>query len=236
MRISTCRTIFYISLIYALGNGVLSAGAFNIGPYLQRYVSFGGNATFEMSFHAWVSSENFPSANRCSLLKSDSHPQATFTVILFVRRVLSITGLGLIALGTGGIKPCVAAFGGDQFVKGQELWLEQFFSFFYMCINAGSTLSTAITPLLRAVHCDGQDSCFPLAFGVPAILMVVSVGEPIRSLSRNSHPNTYIAIEDRSRSQRISQSVKPFLGIYCSGVRVRTPVLSTKSTWGERHR
>lgn len=28
---------------------------------------------------------------------------------------LSIVGLILIALGTGGIKPCVAAFGGDQF-------------------------------------------------------------------------------------------------------------------------
>lgn len=26
-----------------------------------------------------------------------------------------MTGLSLIALGTGGIKPCVAAFGGDQF-------------------------------------------------------------------------------------------------------------------------
>lgn len=30
-------------------------------------------------------------------------------------RILSLTGLSLIALGTGGIKPCVAAFGGDQF-------------------------------------------------------------------------------------------------------------------------
>ena len=26
-----------------------------------------------------------------------------------------MVGLSLIALGTGGIKPCVAAFGGDQF-------------------------------------------------------------------------------------------------------------------------
>lgn len=30
-------------------------------------------------------------------------------------RILSLIGLSLIALGTGGIKPCVAAFGGDQF-------------------------------------------------------------------------------------------------------------------------
>ena len=30
-------------------------------------------------------------------------------------REFSLIGLGLIALGTGGIKPCVASFGGDQF-------------------------------------------------------------------------------------------------------------------------
>lgn len=30
-----------------------------------------------------------------------------------------MVGLALIALGTGGIKPCVSAFGGDQFEKGQ---------------------------------------------------------------------------------------------------------------------
>ena len=32
-------------------------------------------------------------------------------------------GLMLIALGTGGIKPCVSAFGGDQFGPHQVYWL-----------------------------------------------------------------------------------------------------------------
>ncbi|KAF7265076.1 hypothetical protein GWI33_021539, partial [Rhynchophorus ferrugineus] len=32
------------------------------------------------------------------------------------QKPFSILGLFLIALGTGGIKPCVSAFGGDQFV------------------------------------------------------------------------------------------------------------------------
>lgn len=30
-------------------------------------------------------------------------------------RAISLVGLALISLGTGGIKPCVSAFGADQF-------------------------------------------------------------------------------------------------------------------------
>uniref|UniRef100_A0A8C6THS8 Solute carrier family 15 member 1 n=1 Tax=Neogobius melanostomus TaxID=47308 RepID=A0A8C6THS8_9GOBI len=63
--------------------------------------------------------------------------------------VLSMVGLFLIALGTGGIKPCVAAFGGDQFSNQQEKQRSTFFSVFYLCINGGSLLSTIITPILR---------------------------------------------------------------------------------------
>lgn len=40
-------------------------------------------------------------------------------------RALSMVGLVLIAFGTGGIKPCVSAFGGDQFEDHQV----QFFFF-----------------------------------------------------------------------------------------------------------
>uniref|UniRef100_A0AAQ6AFM5 Solute carrier family 15 member 1 n=1 Tax=Amphiprion ocellaris TaxID=80972 RepID=A0AAQ6AFM5_AMPOC len=90
---------------------------------------------------------------------------------------LSMLGLLLIALGTGGIKPCVAAFGGDQFEDHQEKQRSTFFSIFYLSINAGSLLSTLITPILRAQECGiyTKQQCYPLAFGVPAALMVVSL-------------------------------------------------------------
>uniref|UniRef100_A0A8C6YEV6 Uncharacterized protein n=1 Tax=Naja naja TaxID=35670 RepID=A0A8C6YEV6_NAJNA len=65
----------------------------------------------------------------------------------------SMIGLVLIALGTGGIKPCVAAFGGDQFEEDQEKQRSRFFSIFYLSINAGSLLSTIITPILRGKFC-----------------------------------------------------------------------------------
>ncbi|XP_052561872.1 solute carrier family 15 member 1-like [Tympanuchus pallidicinctus] len=94
-----------------------------------------------------------------------------------VHIALSMTGLILIALGTGGIKPCVSAFGGDQFEEHQEKQRSRFFSIFYLSINAGSLISTVITPILRAQECGihSRQQCYPLAFGVPAALMAVSL-------------------------------------------------------------
>ncbi|XP_067405744.1 solute carrier family 15 member 2 isoform X2 [Emydura macquarii macquarii] len=92
-----------------------------------------------------------------------------------VHVVLSMLGLALIALGTGGIKPCVAAFGGDQFEEEHAKERSKFFSVFYLAINAGSLISTFVTPVLRGdVKCFGGD-CYALAFGVPAALMVIAL-------------------------------------------------------------
>ncbi|XP_046977127.1 peptide transporter family 1-like isoform X1 [Vanessa cardui] len=94
-------------------------------------------------------------------------PQLEFTIVALL----------LIAFGTGGIKPCVSAFGGDQFkLPEQERYLGYFFSLFYFSINAGSLISTFLTPILRAdVHCFGDNDCYSLAFGVPGILMIISI-------------------------------------------------------------
>ncbi|XP_065149244.1 solute carrier family 15 member 1 isoform X1 [Paramisgurnus dabryanus] len=107
---------------------------------------------------------------------TDSNKDGTPDNLTF-HMALSMLGLILIALGTGGIKPCVAAFGGDQFQEHQSRQLNTFFSVFYLCINAGSLLSTLITPVLRAQECGiySQQKCYPLAFGVPAALMVISL-------------------------------------------------------------
>ncbi|NWJ09984.1 S15A1 protein, partial [Crypturellus undulatus] len=94
-----------------------------------------------------------------------------------VHVALSVVGLILIALGTGGIKPCVSAFGGDQFNDDQEKQRTRFFSIFYLSINAGSLISTIVTPILRGQECGihSKQRCYPLAFGVPAALMAVAL-------------------------------------------------------------
>ncbi|XP_074070723.1 solute carrier family 15 member 2 [Macrotis lagotis] len=92
-----------------------------------------------------------------------------------IHEVLSMVGLLLIALGTGGIKPCVAAFGGDQFEEEHVKERSRFFSLFYLAINSGSLISMFVTPMLRgSVQCFGGD-CYALAFGVPGMLMVLAL-------------------------------------------------------------
>jgi dipeptide/tripeptide permease len=74
-----------------------------------------------------------------------------------------------------GIKPCVSAFGGNQFHPSQTRYLETFFSVFYLSINVGSLISTVITPIFRAdVKCFGNQ-CFTLSFGVPSVVFFLGL-------------------------------------------------------------
>ena len=64
-----------------------------------------------------------------------------------VNQAITFIALFTIAVGTGGIKPCVASLGGDQFSM-NEVGREQFsgfFSLFYASINAGSLISTFVS-------------------------------------------------------------------------------------------
>lgn len=80
-------------------------------------------------------------------------------------RSLLMCGLALIALGAGGIKPCVSAHVGDQFGATNQHLLSKVYGWFYFSINLGSTFSTMLTPELLRRAGPGW------AFGVPGILM-----------------------------------------------------------------
>lgn len=77
-------------------------------------------------------------------------------------------GLALIALGSGGIKPCVSAHVGDQFKPDQKDQLRKVFDLFYWMINFGSTFSSLITPWTLEAYGPA------VAFGIPGILMLVA--------------------------------------------------------------
>lgn len=79
-----------------------------------------------------------------------------------------LLGLTLIAIGAGGIKPCVSAHVGDQFGEKNRHLLGRVFGWFYFSINFGSFISTLLTPWVL------QHYGPHWAFGIPGILMGVA--------------------------------------------------------------
>ena len=78
------------------------------------------------------------------------------------------TGLGLIALGSGGIKPCVSAHVGDQFGRSNWFRLRTIYQAFYFIINFGSFFAYLSIPLIW------KYAGVRVAFGIPGVLMVAS--------------------------------------------------------------
>lgn len=91
-----------------------------------------------------------------------------FALALNETRLGLVLGLGLIAIGAGGIKPCVSAHVGDQFGASNSYRLTNIFAWFYFSINVGAMISQALTPKLLVWVGPW------LAFGLPGILMVVA--------------------------------------------------------------
>jgi proton-dependent oligopeptide transporter, POT family len=79
-----------------------------------------------------------------------------------------MTGLVLIALGAGGIKPCVSAHVGDQFGSRNSRLLPRIFNWFYFSINLGAFASMLLTPWLLEWYGPHW------AFGVPGVLMAIA--------------------------------------------------------------
>src|SRR6185503_15731364 len=93
-----------------------------------------------------------------------------FALALNNTRMGLMIGLSLIALGAGGIKPCVSANVGDQFGNRNQHLLQRVYTWFYFSINLGSAFSTILIP--RLLH----DKRFGphWAFGVPGIAMLIA--------------------------------------------------------------
>ena len=78
------------------------------------------------------------------------------------------TGLFLIALGSGGIKPLVVSFCGDQFHQGNKHKAKLVFDAFYWIINFGSFFASLLAPLFLRHYGPA------VAFGIPGVLMFIA--------------------------------------------------------------
>ena len=91
-----------------------------------------------------------------------------FTLALDDTRGGLLLGQTLIALGAGGIKPCVSAHVGDQFGMSNRHLLGRVFSWFYLSLNLGAFVAMLLIPWLLKQY--GPS----LAFAVPGILMLLA--------------------------------------------------------------
>ena len=91
-----------------------------------------------------------------------------FALALDDTRTGLLLGQSLIALGAGGIKPCVSAHVGDQFGASNQQHLSRVFSWFYLAINLGAFVSMLLIPWLLKNY--GSS----VAFGVPGLLMLLA--------------------------------------------------------------
>jgi len=97
-------------------------------------------------------------------------------------------GLGLIAFGSGGIKPCVSSFVGDQFDASNKHLAKIVFDAFYWIINFGSFFASLLIPFLL------KTAGPSVAFGVPGILMFIAT--VVLWLGRKQYVITPIRDED----------------------------------------
>ena len=95
---------------------------------------------------------------------------ADFAGDIETRKWVLFVGLAIIAVGAGGIKPCVSAFVGDQVPAGEKdsTTLTRLYAAFYWSINMGSFFSFLVIPWVR------QNWGYSWAFGIPGIFMAIA--------------------------------------------------------------
>ncbi|KAJ9543786.1 hypothetical protein OSB04_023493 [Centaurea solstitialis] len=92
-----------------------------------------------------------------------------------------------VALGTGGIKPCVSSYGADQFDDADEVEKKHkssFYNWFYFSINIGALIASSVLVWV-------QDNVgWGWGFGISAVAMALVVASffPGTRLYRNQRP------------------------------------------------
>ncbi|XP_062113157.1 protein NRT1/ PTR FAMILY 8.3-like [Humulus lupulus] len=103
----------------------------------------------------------------CALTLSASiTPANTFQSAIF------LCGLYLVALGTGGIKPCVSPFGGDQFDDTdpkERAKKRSFFNWFYFTICIGIFMATTFLAWIQ------NNVGWGLGFAIPTLCMGIAI-------------------------------------------------------------
>ncbi|KAJ9565295.1 hypothetical protein OSB04_001261 [Centaurea solstitialis] len=157
-------------------------GAFAADAYLGRYWTIAiFSIIYVMGMTLLTISASVSGLKPTCVSKEDCHATTTQSAVTFI-------ALYLVALGTGGIKPCVSSYGADQFDDADEREKKHkssFFNWFYFSINIGALIASSVLVWI-------QDNVgWGWGFGIPAVAMAIAVGSFFSGtrLYRNQKPS-----------------------------------------------
>ncbi|XP_042942923.1 protein NRT1/ PTR FAMILY 8.1-like [Carya illinoinensis] len=156
-------------------------GAFLADAHLGRYWTIASFSIIHVIVSLLILSFSFrvlkpPCDNNINVCHPTRLQTAVFSVALY-----------LIALGTGGIKPCVSSLGADQFDDSDaaEKKKNSFFNWFYFSIHIGALIAASVLVWIQS-----NNVGWGWGFGIPAALMAIAVGSFFSGtrLCRNQRP------------------------------------------------
>nr|XP_043610176.1 protein NRT1/ PTR FAMILY 8.2-like isoform X1 [Erigeron canadensis]XP_043610177.1 protein NRT1/ PTR FAMILY 8.2-like isoform X1 [Erigeron canadensis] len=141
-------------------------GAFLADAFLGRYWTIAiFSIIYVMGMSLLTIAAAVPGLKPTCVSKEDCHATGLDIALTYM-------ALYLVALGTGGIKPCVSSYGADQFDDADEVEKEHkssFFNWFYFSINIGALIASSLLVWI-------QDNVgWGWGFGIPAVAMALAV-------------------------------------------------------------
>ncbi|KAL6203362.1 hypothetical protein ACLB2K_027062 [Fragaria x ananassa] len=141
-------------------------GAFLADAYLGRYKTIASfSIIYVIGMTLLTLSASVPGMKPTCVSKDDCYTNNGQTAACFI-------ALYLIALGTGGIKPCVSSYGADQFDDDDEVEKKHkgsFFNWFYFSINVGALIASSVLVWIQ------MNEGWSWGFGIPAVAMAIAV-------------------------------------------------------------
>ncbi|KAL8504838.1 hypothetical protein ACS0TY_016141 [Phlomoides rotata] len=140
-------------------------GAFLADSYLGRYYTIATFSTIYVLGMALLTLSAGVKGLKPECVEDVCHPTAFQTTTCFI-------ALYMIALGTGGIKPCVSSFGADQFDDNDEAEKKKkssFFNWFYLSINIGAMIASSVLVWIQ------MNVGWGWGFGVPTVAMAIAI-------------------------------------------------------------
>lgn len=142
-------------------------------------------------------------------------------------------GLFLIALGSGGIKPLVSTFMGDQFDETNKHKAKVVYEAFYWIINFGSFFASLLMPIFL------RDYGPAVAFGIPGILMFIATAVFWSGRRKYVHvppappsPDSFTRVARTALLARAPGQGRPGLNIALLGAAGAVASLAMSPSWG----